>query len=71
VKRQYIKSAGIISIGYDDKNHVLEVEFVGKKVYRYYDVPHEEYENLMKSESRGEYFNKCIKPKEYKFETVE
>lgn len=71
MKRKYIKSAGIISIGYDSENHVLELEFAGKKVYRYYNVPLEEHENLMKSESRGEYFNKCIKPKDYKFEILD
>jgi len=59
--RQEIVSSNIVSIGYDESEQILEIEFKGNKIYRYYDISKEEYLLLMASESKGKYFNSCIK----------
>jgi hypothetical protein len=51
----------IASVGYDRQEKVLEVEFVKNGyVYEYYDVPNDEYQNLMKADSKGSYMRDCI-----------
>lgn len=71
MKRNYISSSGIKSIGYDPENLILEVEFINQGVYQYFaPVPPEDFEELMKSESKGEHFNKVIRPKNYEFSKI-
>jgi hypothetical protein len=62
MKRQYVTSSTIVSLGYNSDSHVLEIEFPTGTVYDYYDVPTREYINLLKAESKGKYFNTYIKP---------
>ncbi len=51
----------IASVGYDQQEKILEVEFVHNGlIYEYFDVPVTEYHNLMKSASKGNYLQKCI-----------
>jgi len=57
MRRVQIKSSVIVSLGYDEGAQVLEVEFVGGRVYRYAPVPRREFEDLMAAESKGLYFN--------------
>jgi KTSC domain len=33
---------------------------IAEKIYAYQDVPREEYDNLMKAESKGSYMRACI-----------
>ena len=71
MKRQHVKSTVILSIGYDPETRELEARFINKEIYRYFNVPSEEYEALMKADSIGEYFNKIFKSKNYKYTKVE
>jgi hypothetical protein len=51
----------IASVGYDQQEKILEVEFVHNGLlYEYFDVPVTEYHNLMKAASKGNYLQKCI-----------
>jgi len=51
----------IASVGYDQGEKILEVEFVNNGlIYEYFDVPVTEYQNLMKASSKGSYLQKCI-----------
>lgn len=61
MKRTPVSSSMIASIGYDQQEKILEVEFVHNGViYEYFDVPFAEYQNLMKAASKGMYLQKCI-----------
>ncbi len=72
MKRTEIESSNIISIGYDAKTQVLEIEFIkhGKAdagqgvqspVYQYFKVPQALYDSLMASESKGRFFHRHIR----------
>lgn len=56
MERQPVSSSNLKSVGYDRDRRVLEIEFQNGRVYRYHDVPPEEYEELMKAPSLGRYF---------------
>lgn len=56
MQREPVDSEAIRSIGYDIDRRVLEVEFHGGAVYRYFDVPDEVYVELMQAASLGEAF---------------
>jgi len=61
MKRDPVSSSSLISIGYDAKQHILEVEFIHGAVYRYFDVPLSAYQALLNADSRGRYFNANIR----------
>lgn len=56
-----VASSNIVSIGYDETNKVLEVEFTGGAIYQYYNVPSDIYQNFIKAPSTGYYFSENIK----------
>ncbi|MEJ6023014.1 KTSC domain-containing protein [Ramlibacter sp. PS4R-6] len=51
LRRQAVQSEAVHSIGYDEDNWLLQVEFVGGKVFNYLRVPPEEYAKLRRAES--------------------
>lgn len=55
-----VESSDIVSIGYDAKEHVLEIEFGGGRVYQYTDVTPDVHERFMRADSCGTYFNAFI-----------
>ena len=59
--RQPVESSAVVSVGYDRKSRVLEVEVEGGAVYRYLDVPAREYFALVSADSVGRYYNQQIK----------
>jgi len=71
MKRHYVKSSVILTIGYDPETQIMEVKFINKDVYQYYDVPAEEYEALINARSMGEHFNTVIKPKNYRYKQLD
>jgi hypothetical protein len=56
-----VQSSNIASIGYEKTNKILEVEFLSRSVYHYFDVPFSIYEGLMSAPSHGEFLNSIIK----------
>lgn len=70
MKRKFINSKSLHSVGYDDETYTLEVKFTNGGLYRYYFVVPEEYQKLMEAESKGLYVNTVIKPN-HKFEKIE
>ena len=62
-----VSSSMINQIGYDKSTGSLRVEFVGGAVYRYLDVPHSVYQDLLVAESKGKFLNRNIKG-QYEFE---
>ncbi|WP_462380256.1 KTSC domain-containing protein [Pseudomonas sp. Marseille-QA0892] len=70
MRRKPIASEALVSIGYDARRQVLEVEFDGGDVYRYRDVPIEVYETLLAAESKGTWFNQTFKSLGLEYEQV-
>lgn len=61
MNREYVESSMISSIGYDDSNSILEIEF--KKngaVWQYYDFPEYLWYEFENAESKGKFFRKTI-----------
>ncbi len=63
IKRIPVVSSNIASVGYDENEHILEIEFHHRAVYQYFDVPEKIYEELMSSPSLGAYFMNEVKNK--------
>ena len=61
MERIYVSSSNISSIGYDESQMVLEVEFLSGGIYQYYDIPYETYERFINAESHGKFFHAYIK----------
>lgn len=63
MNRTRVKSSNIASVGYDKTKQLLDIEFVNGGLYRYYQVPQEVYNTLMKADSLGEFHAQEIKNK--------
>ena len=57
VNLQPVDSSMLAAAGYDPETRTLVVLFNSGKAYQYYDVPPEDYEALMASESKGRYMH--------------
>jgi len=56
-----VSSSNLSSVGYDEEEHILEIEFNSGGVYRYFDVPPRVHKELMNASSHGKYFHREIK----------
>ena len=71
MRRVWVDSSSIASIGYEAPTRELELEFrESGDVYRYFDVPGEEYAAFMAAESKGTYLNQVFKTREYRYVLV-
>jgi hypothetical protein len=70
MKRIDVRSSNVNSIGYDDKNSVLEIEFKDRSVYQYYQVGKQIFLGLQNASSIGEYLDKHIKRAGYKYKKI-
>jgi len=61
MRRSPVDSTSLKSVGYEPSSHILEVEFQGGRVYRYFDVPPRRYRALLDAESAGRFLNTEIK----------
>ncbi|HSX34980.1 MAG TPA: non-canonical purine NTP pyrophosphatase [Candidatus Saccharimonadales bacterium] len=60
MQRIPVDSSDVVSVGYDAKTRLLEVEFGGGRVYQYTEVPADVHERFMRADSYGTYFNTFI-----------
>lgn len=67
MRREPVDSEALTSVGYDPDRRMLEVEFEGGAVYRYYDVPPELHAGLMSAPSRGQYFAEHIRNEGFEY----
>jgi hypothetical protein len=58
--RIHLQSTLLNAATYQDQTAILELEFRSGSNYRYSDVPIEAYQELVLSESKGQYFNQRI-----------
>ena len=61
MERESVDSSNISSIGYDEEQQLLEIEFLNGAIYQYTDVPLDVYNNLMNASSHGSYLAHNIK----------
>ena len=62
MKREPVESTAIKSIGYNEDKQILEVEILETgRVYKYFNVPLDEYMDFLDAKSLGEYYNRVIK----------
>ena len=70
MKRDYVNSSNLASVGYDASSNTLEVEFNHGGIYQYYNVPESIYNGLMNASSHGKYFDAYIKKVGYSYSKV-
>ena len=64
MKKYPVESEAMTSVGYDAEARILEIQFKnGGAIRQYYDVPAEIFDELMASESQGNFFNTEINGK--------
>ncbi|MEW5852485.1 MAG: KTSC domain-containing protein [Myxococcota bacterium] len=63
VTRTRLRSSLVHSVAYDADTHVLEIELSGRRLYRFFAVPRDVYEGLLRAESKVTFFNREIRPK--------
>ena len=61
MKREQVDSSNLASVGYNEENEILEIEFNHGGIYQYSDVPRKEYVSLMNADSLGSYFHHNIR----------
>lgn len=59
--RNLVSSSNIISVGYDEQNETLEVEFSDGSVYQYYNVNKNLYDQFISAPSKGQFLAYQIK----------
>ena len=63
MQRTPVKSSMIVSVGYDEATHSMEVEFNDGSIYTYSDVPVTVHAELVSAESQGKFFWSHIRNK--------
>jgi hypothetical protein len=56
-----LQSTSLHTATYQDQSALLELEFRDGTTYRYRGVPEQVYQELLRSESKGRYFNQYIR----------
>lgn len=56
-----VESTTLATVAYDYARDVLQLEFRSRAVYQYFGVPAEVYAGLLRSPSKGGYFNRAIR----------
>lgn len=69
MQRLPVESSDLVSIGYDARERVLEIEFKEGRIYQYLDVEPDIYERFTRTDSYGEYFYAHIN-KHYRYKRV-
>lgn len=67
--RTPVSSSNLRSVGYDENDRTLEIEFHSGGVYEYYDVPPETVRELLQAGSRGRYFHEHVRD-EYDYRQI-
>ncbi|MBV9618988.1 MAG: KTSC domain-containing protein [Verrucomicrobia bacterium] len=57
MKRVPLDSTAIAAVTYEEQNRTLDVEFREGETYRYFNVPEFVYQELLKAESAGAFWN--------------
>jgi hypothetical protein len=64
-------SSVIAAMSYNDEARILTIVYRGNRgVYRYFDVPPEEFAAFRAAPSKGVYLNETFKAKQYHYERI-
>jgi hypothetical protein len=55
------QSSSLAQVAYDPRRLILHVEFRDGATYQYADVPVDTYHDLLQADSKGAYFNRCVR----------
>lgn len=61
MERKPVKSGNIASVGYDEENKILEIEFHSGGIYQYEPITASGYRDFINAPSLGTYFSRFIK----------
>lgn len=61
MKRESVQSSNIVSVGYDAASSTMEIEFKDGRIYQYFDVPAQVYQDLVSAASVGTYFHQNVR----------
>jgi hypothetical protein len=56
-----VESATVVTVGYDEAQELMQLEFSSGAIYHYFGVPATVYEALLGAPSKGRYFNGTIR----------
>jgi hypothetical protein len=56
-----VESTTVATVAYDASRELLQIEFRDRTVYRYFGVPAEVHDALMRAHSKGRCFNSLIR----------
>jgi KTSC domain len=56
-----VQSSLLARVAYDNRRSILPVAFRNGVAYQYTGVPAEIYQRLLQADSKGAYFNRCIR----------
>lgn len=59
--RVTVQSRLLAGIAYDPDQFVLQLEFRGGTRYQYFHVPRQTYQELLRADSKGAYFNRHVR----------
>ena len=59
--RVALNSTLLASAGHDSRRHLLDVEFRSGELYRFFNVPSACFQELLRADSKGGYFNSNIR----------
>jgi KTSC domain len=61
MRREPVDSSTLASVGYDETQFLLELEFRSGELYQYFGPPHNIHRDLMTADSKGRFFNQHIR----------
>jgi lysyl-tRNA synthetase class 2 len=56
-----VESITLATVAYDADRELLQIEFRDRTIYRYFNVPGDVHESLLRAPSKGSYFNRIIR----------
>jgi len=61
MKPTVVASTTLATVAYDADRELLQIEFRDRTIYRYFRVPADVHEELLRAASKGSYFNRVIR----------
>ena len=61
MKPTVLESTTLATVAYDADRQLLQIEFRDRTTYRYFNVPIDVFETLLRASSKGSYFNRVIR----------
>jgi KTSC domain-containing protein len=61
ISRQRVHSRALAAVGYSQRLHALEVEFISGAIYRYSNVPPQIYRDLLGAASKAQFYDTNVR----------